>query len=62
MVSKVEHAGVEYLVDKRTGLVYSPDDMEEPVAIGHWTQAKGVVLGSHRGEAESAIDQVKDEL
>jgi hypothetical protein len=63
LVSKVVQDGVEYLVDKRTGQVYSSEAVEHPVVIGRWTMAEGVALHSHHGEGQSASDAgAKDEL
>ena len=44
-VSRVEHAGVTYLVEKATGVVYT-NDLDDPQAVGHWTEHGGVVLES----------------
>jgi hypothetical protein len=45
-VSKVSHLGVDYLVDKASGCVYSSTDTldTEPEIIGGWTEEGGVVL------------------
>jgi hypothetical protein len=45
-VSKVSHLGVDYLVDKDSGCVYSSTDAldTEPEIIGGWTEEGGVIL------------------
>lgn len=70
MVSRVKHEGEMYLVDKRTGIVYS-NNLDDPSQIGTWSQEKGVVLGAPKAEvaAESTSEaaspdgaDAKDEL
>eukprot|EP00730_Choanoeca_flexa_P006526 TRINITY_DN12169_c2_g2_i5.p1 TRINITY_DN12169_c2_g2~~TRINITY_DN12169_c2_g2_i5.p1 ORF type:complete len:888 (+),score=255.09 TRINITY_DN12169_c2_g2_i5:75-2738(+) len=51
MVSKVAQNGVEYLVDKRSGLVYA-DNSDEAVVIGRWNAETGVVLESRKSAQE----------
>eukprot|EP00040_Diaphanoeca_grandis_P013536 m.68456 g.68456 ORF g.68456 m.68456 type:complete len:855 (+) comp23955_c0_seq1:215-2779(+) len=60
MVSKVIHDGQQYLVDKRTGIVYSPN-LDDPQQIGKWSEDGGVVLIDAQDQNEET-KQEKAEL
>ena len=55
MVSRVRQGKDVYLVDKRTGIVYS-NDLDDPRAIGSWTAEQGVVLGEPTQDEDSSAD------
>lgn len=42
-VSRMEHEGNIYLVEKTTGLVYT-NDLDDPQVVGRWSEDDGLVL------------------
>jgi hypothetical protein len=42
-VSRMEHAGNVYLVEKSTGLVYT-NDLDDLQVVGRWSEDEGLVL------------------
>jgi len=56
IVSKVMHLGKQFLVDKRSGLVYS-SNIEEPEQIGRWTNEEGIILDNKKDELWICVEQ-----